>query len=90
MRVTSLKFLLKSMEKHRSTQIYQCDALWVIASSLGSQLARYSNVVSKKPATADKKTTEEVVGDLISVLKRDIERRTRKNGSVQPCGSSDA
>lgn len=58
-----------------------CDVLWIIASSLGSQLPRYFEVLEKhKTKKVDsKKTSDEVVSDIVGVLKKDMERRL-KNG----------
>jgi len=58
-----------------------CDVLWIIASSLGSQLPRYFEVIKehKTQKVNSKKTSDEVVNDIVCVLKKDMERRL-KNG----------
>lgn len=59
-----------------------CDALWVIASALGTQLPRYHELVSKKQEKTDNKTTKEVVDSIVNVLQNDIERRQKNNGKT--------
>ena len=59
-----------------------CDALWVIAGALGTQLPRYYELINKKSEKTDNKTSEEVVDNIIKVLQNDIERRQTNNGKT--------
>ena len=78
MKPRTLLLFLKAKERERSTGVYMCDALWVIAGALGTQLPRYHELVSKKPEKTDNKTPEEVVDSIIKVLQNDMERRRNK------------
>lgn len=74
---------IKARDRERSTNVYMCDALWVISGALGNELPRYSDIINKKAVKADKKTSEEVVDGIIKVLKKDLERRQRDgNGGI--------
>lgn len=78
MRPKHLKLFLNARRREHSTQVYTCDALWIISGALGNKIARYSELIQEKKPQKNH-TAEEVVNNLIGVLEKDMERRL-KNG----------
>lgn len=67
-----------------------CDALWVIASALGNQIARYEEVMKPERKQTQNHTTQEVVDDILSVIRSNRERRMKNGDTVRTGGEVDS
>ena len=67
-----------------------CDALWVIASALGNKIARYEEVVKPERKQTQNHTTQEVVDDILSVIRSNRERRMKNGDTVRTGGEVDS
>jgi hypothetical protein len=71
-----LYVVLAEREKEHALQVYQAEVLWVIGSSLRTDilLPRFADIIDRK---SDTRTGREILDDLKSTLRSRRERRLR-------------